>query len=127
MAESDQSWIPIKFETAQYLHPKYKCQKKNPSEKQWLQCTCENHSISFNSIEERRELPSIYSNCSLVDDCPQNAVEWVKRMELKKCNFIIQNCTTLDNFEYHCLTNKFQHIFVEVCAPNKMIVGKEYH
>lgn len=28
MAESDQSWIPIKFETAHYLHPKYKCKKK---------------------------------------------------------------------------------------------------
>lgn len=71
--------------------------------------------------------PQSIPTVAVVDDCPQNAIEWVKRMELKKCNFIIQNCTTLDNFEYHCLTNKFQHIFVEVCAPNKMIVGKEYH
>lgn len=38
--------------------------KKKNTEKQWLQCTCKNHSISCNSIEERRELPSIYSNCS---------------------------------------------------------------
>lgn len=38
--------------------------KKKPTEKQWLQCTCKHHSISCNSIEERRELPSIYSNCS---------------------------------------------------------------
>lgn len=38
--------------------------KKQNTEKQWLQCTCKNHSISCNSIEERRELPSIYSNCS---------------------------------------------------------------
>lgn len=78
-------------------------------------------------MKKGENCPQSIPTVAVVDDCPQNAVEWVKRMELKKCNFINQNCTALDNFEYHCLTNKFQHIFVEVCAPNKMIVGKEYH
>lgn len=78
-------------------------------------------------LKRGENCPQSIPTVAVVDDCPQNTVEWVKRMELKKCNLIFQNCTTIDNFEYHCLTNKFQHIFVEVCAPNKMIVGKEYH
>lgn len=80
--------------------------------------------IPYILLARGENCPQSIPTVAVVDDCPQNAVEWVKRMELKKCNFIIQNCTTLDNFEYHCLTNKFQHIFVEVCAPNKMIVGQ---
>lgn len=37
---------------------------------------------------------------------------------------ISQNCTTDDEFEYHCLSNTIPGQFVEVCAPTTIIVGQ---
>lgn len=57
--------------------------------------------------------------------CPKTILEWTKAKERKQCNLIRQNCTTKEDFEYHCLPNAVLGMFVELCAPSKIIVG--YH
>lgn len=61
---------------------------------------------------------------TVVEACPADSTEWIKAKEKKQCHLIIQNCTDKDRFQYHCLPNKFLDMLVEVCAPNKVIVGK---
>lgn len=59
------------------------------------------------------------------DACPKTITEWIKAKERKQCYLISQNCTTKKEFEYHCLPNTVTGLFVELCAPPKVIVG--YH
>lgn len=61
---------------------------------------------------------------NVVEACPADSTEWIKAKEKKLCHWMIQNCTDKDRFQYHCLPNKFLDILVEVCAPNKVIVGQ---
>lgn len=61
---------------------------------------------------------------NVVEACPADSTEWIKAKEKKLCHLMIQNCTDKDRFQYHCLPNKFLDILVEVCAPNKVIVGQ---
>lgn len=58
------------------------------------------------------------------DACPKTITEWIKAKERKQCYLISQNCTTKKEFEYHCLPNTVTGLFVELCAPPKVIVGK---
>lgn len=60
-----------------------------------------------------------------VDACPKGTLEWTRAKERKRCYLISQNCTTTKEFEYHCLPNTVIGLFVELCAPPKVIVG--YH
>lgn len=61
---------------------------------------------------------------TVVEACPADSTEWIKAKEKKQCHLIIHNCTDKDRFQYHCLPNKFLDMLVEVCAPNKVIVGQ---
>lgn len=61
---------------------------------------------------------------SKVTACPKDATEWKEAKERKRCEYVIQNCTELENFEYHCLSDTLQSMFVEICAPIKLIVGQ---
>lgn len=61
---------------------------------------------------------------TVVEACPADSTDWIKAKEKKQCHLVIQNCTEEERFQYHCLPNKFLDMLVEVCAPNKVIVGK---
>lgn len=61
---------------------------------------------------------------TVVDNCPRNITEWIKSKNRKQCHLINQTCTSpAERLEYHCLSDKFQEHFYEVCAPRKHIVG----
>lgn len=61
---------------------------------------------------------------TVVAACPKGITEWIKAKKRKMCHSISQNCTAADKFEYHCLPNTLLDLFVEVCAPTKVIIGK---
>lgn len=60
---------------------------------------------------------------SFVEACPTDLLEWIKANERKQCHMVVQNCTTKSKFEYHCLSTKSFSVFLELCAPTKVIVG----
>lgn len=61
---------------------------------------------------------------TFVAACPKGITEWIKAKTRKMCHSISQNCTAAEKFEYHCLPNTLLDLFVEVCAPTKLIIGE---
>ena len=53
----------------------------------------------------------------IVDSCPTTEEDVEQRKKIKNCEAHIQNCTTPQNFQYHCVMNEFESNLVEVCAP----------
>ena len=60
----------------------------------------------------------------LVKRCPETHLEWTKAAAKKNCGGIPQSCPS---FVYHCLMNTWQNETVEVCAQQRVIVGKNYY
>lgn len=62
-----------------------------------------------------------------VESCPAKKEEFIRRKRLKNCEVLgrFQNCTEPSKFTYHCLMTEHQNKFVEVCAPEYYIIGKE--
>ncbi|XP_062612349.1 uncharacterized protein LOC134274109 [Saccostrea cucullata] len=60
-----------------------------------------------------------------VNACPVTKYEVERAAENKDCNELAlkQNCTSAENFKYHCLMNELEDGFVEVCAPAYFIHG----
>lgn len=60
-----------------------------------------------------------------VASCPTSKEEWDSAATKKKCNEIAkqQNCTSVDKFMYHCVINEYNSDFLEVCAPQRRILG----
>ncbi|XP_062601135.1 uncharacterized protein LOC134262816 isoform X2 [Saccostrea cucullata] len=56
-----------------------------------------------------------------VPSCPTIKDEWDKAAHKKNCSAVKQNCTTADNFVYHCLANPFQDLLIEVCSEPAII------
>ncbi|XP_061167389.1 uncharacterized protein LOC133176255 [Saccostrea echinata] len=67
-----------------------------------------------------RSVPTLH----IVERCPKDITEWIKEKDRKQCHQIQQNCTEIDNFEYHCLPNRVLDTLFEVCAPTRVIIGK---
>lgn len=86
------------------------------------------NNIMFNvviiQIQKGKGCPQSIPTINEVYACPKTILEWTKAKERKQCNLIRQNCTTKEDFEYHCLPNAVLGMFVELCAPSKIIVGK---
>lgn len=83
--------------------------------------------VSFSSQRNVRGegCPQSIPTLNEVNACPKGILEWTRAKERKSCYLISQNCTTKEEFEYHCLPNTVIGLFVELCAPPKVIVG--YH
>lgn len=60
-----------------------------------------------------------------VDYCPTSKEEWDKAANEKNCwiKASQQNCTSAENFVYHCVINGHNNAFFEVCAPQRVILG----
>lgn len=81
--------------------------------------------ILYQGCAGEGDCPQSIPTLNKADACPKTLTEWIKAKERKRCNLISQNCTTKEEFEYHCLPNTVTGLFVELCAPPKVIVG--YH
>lgn len=60
----------------------------------------------------------------IVKECPKSAEDAHKRACEMNCHEKTQNCTSPDNFEYHCLKLGQTNVHVEVCAEVKRISCK---
>lgn len=60
-----------------------------------------------------------------VASCPTSKEEWDKAATKKKCTEIAkqQRCTSYDKFIYHCVIDEYNSDLVEVCAPQRIILG----
>ncbi|XP_061195963.1 uncharacterized protein LOC133204237 [Saccostrea echinata] len=55
--------------------------------------------------------------------CPSTEKSWMEAAERKNCSSIPQNCTSPENFRYHCVANAFMNQTIEVCAPGLYLLG----
>lgn len=60
-----------------------------------------------------------------VPSCPTSKETWELAASKKHCetHALIQNCTDVNNFIYHCVINQYGNATLEVCAPAKYIFG----
>lgn len=65
--------------------------------------------------------------------CPTDAKSWGEAAKKLNCDSVTQNCalslglnTQKHRFQYHCLMNSHRNETVEVCALNRLILGKVY-
>ncbi|XP_062617411.1 uncharacterized protein LOC134279076 isoform X2 [Saccostrea cucullata] len=58
-----------------------------------------------------------------VTSCPSTVQDYKKRSEAKGCHYIGQDCTSPDQFNYHCVLNSYGNASLEVCAPVLFITG----
>lgn len=61
------------------------------------------------------------STMKIVNECPKSVEDFTKRACEMNCYQKPQNCTSPDNFEYHCLQTEDRNVSVEVCAEVKYI------
>lgn len=59
----------------------------------------------------------------LVKRCPETQLGWTEAASKKNCGGIPHSCPS---FVYHCLMNTWQNETVEMCAQQRVIVGKYY-
>ncbi|XP_061195880.1 uncharacterized protein LOC133204128 [Saccostrea echinata] len=55
--------------------------------------------------------------------CPSTEKSWMEAAKKKNCSSIPQNCTSPENFRYHCVANAFMNQTIEVCAPGLYLLG----
>lgn len=60
-----------------------------------------------------------------VPSCPTSKETWELAASKKHCKMhaLIQNCTNVNNFIYHCVINHYGNATLEVCAPEQLIFG----
>lgn len=63
-----------------------------------------------------------------VEKCPTDANSWKIAAEKMNCESIEQHCSDSFNtgrhqFQYHCVINAWRNATLEVCAPNRTILG----
>lgn len=61
------------------------------------------------------------STMKKVKNCPESKEEWNKRACQMNCLKVPQNCTSPENFRYHCLQTEKRLKYVELCSPTKLI------
>ena len=60
---------------------------------------------------------------NVVEECPQTLQAWRVAAARKNCGGILHSCFS---FVYHCIMNTWQNETFEVCARQRVIVGKNY-
>lgn len=65
------------------------------------------------------------NSVNYVTSCPTSKEEWDIAATKKNCTEIAkqQNCSPVDKFLYHCLSNEYNNALLEVCAPQRRIIG----
>lgn len=59
--------------------------------------------------------------------CPTSKQEQNIAAKRKNCSKLAtsQNCTSFEDFVYHCTINSYRNATLEVCAPTRTILGKD--
>lgn len=74
---------------------------------------------------ESRYCKEAVDSVKIVETCPTSKKEWDNAARKKDCSKIAlqQNCSSVENFEYHCVINGYRTETLEVCAPSRLIFG----
>lgn len=59
----------------------------------------------------------------VVPGCPQTQDAWTDSAAIKNCGGLPNSCSS---FVYHCVMNTWRNATLEVCAPNRLIVGMKH-
>ncbi|XP_061169167.1 uncharacterized protein LOC133178489 [Saccostrea echinata] len=59
-----------------------------------------------------------------VNDCPRSLEEWTKASDIKQCYNVPQNCTSSEQFRYHCLLDPSNQRLFEICATERIMTGQ---
>lgn len=72
-----------------------------------------------------RYCPEAVDSAEYVTSCPSTKSEWDTAAQKKNCSKVAlhQNCSTIKEFQYHCVLNGYRNKMVEVCAPSRIIIG----
>lgn len=64
-----------------------------------------------------------------VSSCPTSKEQWDKASSKKKCweKALKQTCSAPQKFVYHCVINGYGNATLEVCAPERLILGNILH
>lgn len=75
---------------------------------------------------ENRYCQQAVDSVKIVPSCPTSKKEWDKAAQEKNCIRIafMQSCSSVEQFEYHCVMNGYRNETLEVCAPSRIIFGK---
>lgn len=62
---------------------------------------------------------------TVVTSCPKSKEEWDIASREKNCSKIAtqQTCAAAEKFKYHCVINGYRNALLEVCAPERLILG----
>lgn len=62
---------------------------------------------------------------AVVTSCPKFKEEWDIASREKNCSKIAtqQTCAAAEKFKYHCVINGYRNALLEVCAPERLILG----
>jgi hypothetical protein len=73
--------------------------------------------------------PATIPTVTYVTKCPSNEREWQKTAQKKRCDELAkyQNCTSPEDFVYHCILNEDGTKLIEVCAPTWFLSGLFYN
>lgn len=76
-------------------------------------------------ISEPRLCPEAIGSIEYVLYCPTSKQEWDTAASKKNCSRLasLQNCSSAEQFKYHCVINGFRNETLEVCAPSRIIFG----
>lgn len=66
------------------------------------------------------------NSVQIVESCPTSKTEWDAAARKKNCSRIAlqQDCSSVEQFQYHCVINGYRNETLEVCAPTRIIFGK---
>lgn len=87
----------------------------------------EHHSYFLQKIyiSEARYCTEAVGSIEYVVSCPTSKQEWDTAASKKNCSRLAshQNCSSVEQFKYHCVINGFRNATLEVCAPSRIIFG----
>lgn len=65
------------------------------------------------------------NSVQIVESCPTSKTEWDAAARKKNCSRIAlqQDCSPVEQFQYHCVINGYRNETLEVCAPTRIIFG----
>lgn len=65
------------------------------------------------------------NSVQIVESCPASNTEWDAAARKKNCSRIAlqQDCSPVEQFQYHCVINGYRNETLEVCAPTRIIFG----
>lgn len=76
-------------------------------------------------INENIHCKEAVDSVETVSSCPTSKEQWDKAASRKKCwdKALKQTCSVPEKFVYHCVINGYGNSTLEVCAPERLILG----